>query len=88
MSHKKALDYHDVLLYASDVELLREREWLNDQVGGSGTLYNREASSRSYRQCHGMDQLYCRICRSLHSFTSTWAGRSIVERTWPSPPDP
>ena len=34
MAHRKVLDYHDVLLYACDVELLREPQWLNDQAGG------------------------------------------------------
>ncbi|CAL5221185.1 g3331 [Coccomyxa viridis] len=32
MSDRKVLDYHDVLLYAGDVELLRGPQWLNDQV--------------------------------------------------------
>ena len=35
MSDRKVLDYHDVLLYAGDVELLRGPQWLNDQAGGS-----------------------------------------------------
>ena len=28
----KYLDYHDVLLYRSDVDLLKGKYWLNDQV--------------------------------------------------------
>ena len=28
----KVLDYHDVLLYDSDLNLLEGQEWLNDQA--------------------------------------------------------
>ena len=38
MSHRKVLDYHDVLLYADDTELLSGPHWLNDQAGSSFTL--------------------------------------------------
>ena len=38
MSHRKVLDYHDVLLYADDTELLRGPQWLNDQAGSSSTI--------------------------------------------------
>lgn len=30
----RVLDYHDVLLYRSDVDLLTGDNWLNDQVLG------------------------------------------------------
>ena len=29
---RKVLDYHDVLLYDSDLDLLEGQEWLNDQA--------------------------------------------------------
>ncbi len=32
MREKKLLDYHDVLLYQQDVDLLLYGRWLNDQV--------------------------------------------------------
>ena len=32
MSNKKVLNYHDVLLYAEDIELLITPQWLNDQA--------------------------------------------------------
>lgn len=38
MSYRKVLDYHDVLLYADDIELLRGQQWLNDQAGIGLTL--------------------------------------------------
>ena len=35
MSNRKLLDYHDVLLYRADAELLQSPHWLNDQASRS-----------------------------------------------------
>ena len=35
MSNRKLLDYHDVLLYHADAELLEKPNWLNDQASHS-----------------------------------------------------
>ena len=35
MSNRKLLDYHDVLLYYADAELLLKPNWLNDQASRS-----------------------------------------------------
>lgn len=58
---ERALDYHDVLLRKSDVQLLRSpSEWLNDQVGRDGFCsFVGQAAWQGQRLCAWKRQL-CR----------------------------
>jgi hypothetical protein len=57
--HRRVLDYHDVLLYDTDVDLLKGPEWLNDQAGQLLLTLN----GNSFVKRHFLLTFVCRVLR-------------------------